>query len=47
VTGVIEELPSCAELIARIVSRADEVLERFEAAAPGRHALEGERAGSG
>jgi len=33
VTGVIEELPSCAELIARIVTRAEEVLAGFDAAA--------------
>jgi NAD(P)H-dependent flavin oxidoreductase YrpB (nitropropane dioxygenase family) len=45
VTGVIEELPSCAELIARIVARAEDVLEGFEAATPGRRALEGDGAG--
>ena len=31
VTGVIDELPSCAELISRIVAQAAQVLEGFEA----------------
>jgi NAD(P)H-dependent flavin oxidoreductase YrpB (nitropropane dioxygenase family) len=44
VTGVIEELPSCAELIARIVARAEAVLEGFEAAS-GRSSREGDGAG--
>ena len=31
VTGLIDDLPSCAELIARIMAEADEVLERLTA----------------
>jgi NAD(P)H-dependent flavin oxidoreductase YrpB (nitropropane dioxygenase family) len=31
VVGVIDDLPSCDELIARIVSEADAVLRRFQA----------------
>ena len=34
VTGLIEDLPSCAELIERIVGEAEEVLGRFGAATP-------------
>ncbi len=30
VVGVIDDLPSCAELIARVVAEADEVLERLD-----------------
>jgi NAD(P)H-dependent flavin oxidoreductase YrpB (nitropropane dioxygenase family) len=30
VVGVIDDLPSCAELIERIVSEADAVLRRFQ-----------------
>jgi NAD(P)H-dependent flavin oxidoreductase YrpB (nitropropane dioxygenase family) len=45
VTGVIEELPSCAELIARIVARAEQVLEGFEAAAFEQGNLEADGAG--
>ncbi|GGW93411.1 NAD(P)H-dependent flavin oxidoreductase [Streptomyces chryseus] len=31
VAGLIDDLPSCAELVARVMAEADEVLERFQA----------------
>ena len=34
VAGLIDDLPSCAELIERIVAQASEVLARLTAAAP-------------
>lgn len=47
VVGLIEDLPSCAELIARIMGEAAEVLDRLLAPGPSVGAGAGDRRGPG